>query len=313
MLPLNEALSGIFGSISLTAWIFLIVPQLYENFRNQSVDGLSPLFLIFWMFGDVCNLIGAIWAKLLSTVIGLGAYFCGVDAVMLGQLVYYKYYRPQTGTLDRPSHRSLVPPQHEPGITDPLLQPDQSHLSDDPSQQNVRKSSRLRRRDSLSEAFSAKSSLREAAKNTVSVLIVLVTGVAGWVIAWKTGTWSPQGSAPSDTVAPLGALLLGYASSFFYLTARLPQIYKNFRRKSCDGLSVLFIILSTIGNLTYGASILSYSLDRNYLITNVPWLLGSLGTLVQDFVIFFQFNHYSRLKNRQAQIRPDASYTSQAA
>jgi len=40
-----------------------------------------------------------------------------------------------------------------------------------------------------------------------------------------------------------------------YLGARLPQIAKNYREKSCEGLSLLFFILSVIGNLTYGAGV----------------------------------------------------------
>jgi len=34
-----------------------------------------------------------------------------------------------------------------------------------------------------------------------------------------------------------------------------------------------------MGNLTYGAGIIAHSLDKQYLINNTPWLLGSLGTI----------------------------------
>ena len=48
-----------------------------------------------------------------------------------------------------------------------------------------------------------------------------------------------------------------------------------------------------MGNATYGASILSHSLERDYLNTNLPWLIGSLGTMVEDAVIFIQFRMYA--------------------
>ena len=48
-----------------------------------------------------------------------------------------------------------------------------------------------------------------------------------------------------------------------------------------------------MGNLTYGAGIVFHSLDRNYIITNVPWLIGSLGTMAEDVVIFVQFHIYA--------------------
>lgn len=60
------------------------------------------------------------------------------------------------------------------------------------------------------------------------------------------------------------------------------------------GLSLLFFILSLLGNLTYGAGILAHSLDRDYVMTNVPWLIGSLGTMVEDVVIFAQFHIYRK-------------------
>ncbi|KAK6531579.1 hypothetical protein TWF694_002770 [Orbilia ellipsospora] len=202
---------------------------------------------------------------------------------MLGQVLYYSYYRPR-------KHRSnSLSERQNSSVTEPLLG---SSSSPRPPQ----------RRDSLSQAFSGERSDKEAIRNILSVVVVVVVGFAGWFIAWKAGAWSPPDDMP-DSKAPLGALVLGYASSFFYLTARLPQIYTNAKRQSCSGLSILFFILSTIGNVTYGASILSHSLERTYLLNNIPWLLGSIGTLVQDFVIFGQFVYYGRLQKHKSRRR----------
>jgi hypothetical protein len=49
-----------------------------------------------------------------------------------------------------------------------------------------------------------------------------------------------------------------------------------------------------MGNLTYGAGILFHSLEREYILTNLPWLIGSLGTMVEDGIIFLQFRMYSQ-------------------
>ena len=59
------------------------------------------------------------------------------------------------------------------------------------------------------------------------------------------------------------------------------------------GLALLFFLLSLTGNLTYGLSVISYSQERGYIIKAVPWLLGSLGTIVEDFIIFYQFRIYA--------------------
>lgn len=76
-------------------------------------------------------------------------------------------------------------------------------------------------------------------------------------------------------------------------SARIPQIVKNYRDKSCEGLALLFFLLSLMGNATYGASILSHSLEKDYLNTNLPWLIGSLGTMAEDAIIFIQFRMYT--------------------
>lgn len=60
---------------------------------------------------------------------------------------------------------------------------------------------------------------------------------------------------------------------------------------------MLFFLLSLTGNFTYGASLVAYSQDRKYLLRALPWLLGSLGTIVEDLVIFFQFRLYAPKRN----------------
>ena len=83
-LTAQEALSGIFGSISLATWIFLLVcratvergytgsrgsrgtfannpsqiPQLILNYKTRSADGISLAFLGVWLIGDITNLSG---------------------------------------------------------------------------------------------------------------------------------------------------------------------------------------------------------------------------------------------------------------
>jgi hypothetical protein len=53
-------------------------------------------------------------------------------------------------------------------------------------------------------------------------------------------------------------------------------------------------MLSLTGNLTYGVSLVAYSQQKKYLLNALPWLLGSLGTVVEDCIIFVQFRLYSK-------------------
>lgn len=52
-------------------------------------------------------------------------------------------------------------------------------------------------------------------------------------------------------------------------------------------------MLSLTGNLTYGVSLIAYSQGKQYLLKTLPWLLGSLGTMVEDATIFVQFRLYA--------------------
>lgn len=55
-----EALSGICGSISIACWVVVFSPQIIENFRRGSAEGLSIVFIVIWLAGDVFNILGAI-------------------------------------------------------------------------------------------------------------------------------------------------------------------------------------------------------------------------------------------------------------
>ncbi|KAJ1988232.1 hypothetical protein EDC05_005432, partial [Coemansia umbellata] len=65
----------------------------------------------------------------------------------------------------------------------------------------------------------------------------------------------------------------------FFLGARIPQLIKNYQKKSCNGLSIGMFIFSILGNVAFTLSLLLHSLDSSYLLANVPWIVGSTGTL----------------------------------
>ncbi|PWY76241.1 PQ-loop-domain-containing protein [Aspergillus heteromorphus CBS 117.55] len=296
----REAASGLLGSISLTCWIFLLVPQLIENYRNGNAEAISLLFLFVWFVGDITNLIGGAWAGLVPVIVAIAVYFCIADGVLIGQCLYYKVRNSRAAAAAAARHRRRRSSLDTPDPTTPLLG---RRFSD--AIENSRGSARRADShgqtagagadDTLAKIVEENDVGRKAwVKNLSSVLAICVIGMAGWTMAWRTGVWKP---APEEVdggvdMAP-GAMVLGYISAVCYLGARLPQIYKNYCDKSCEGLSLLFFILSLLGNLTYGAGIICHSTERNYIVTNVPWLIGSLGTMVEDITIFMQFRLYA--------------------
>jgi len=86
-----------------------------------------------------------------------------------------------------------------------------------------------------------------------------------------------------------------------YLTSRLPQIWKNFVRKSVDGLSMYLFVFAFFGNTFYVISILTAPevrmpppTNRAFIRESIPYLLGSAGTLLFDISIVGQSLIYRR-------------------
>jgi hypothetical protein len=69
-LPLDiQALGGILGSVSIACWVVVFSPQIIENFRRQSAEGLSIVFIVVWLIGDIFNILGAVLQGVLPTMV----------------------------------------------------------------------------------------------------------------------------------------------------------------------------------------------------------------------------------------------------
>ena len=118
----REAVSSASGTASLVVWIFAQTPQIYQNFRTKSVEGLSFVFLLQWTLGDLTNLVGAFLTNQLLIQMIIAAYMLLVDVTLCTQ--YALYYReplpprispafptersPLIGALYRPAHTSTT-------------------------------------------------------------------------------------------------------------------------------------------------------------------------------------------------------------
>ncbi|XP_029111314.1 lysosomal amino acid transporter 1 homolog [Scleropages formosus] len=97
----------------------------------------------------------------------------------------------------------------------------------------------------------------------------------------------------------LSGYVCGYLSSVFYLTSRLPQLYKNFKRQSTEGTSYLLFALCMLGNGTYGLSLIVVlpaltGSKSTFILNHLAWLIGSLGVLLLDVFISAQFVLYRK-------------------
>jgi hypothetical protein len=158
--------------------------------------------------------------------------------------------------------------------------------------------------------------LQAIAFNGLAVFMVCAAGVAGWWLSrtYGRGADNNDGQKPGDAQDPLEMNTLGqvfgWLCAVLYLGSRLPQLLLNWRRKSTEGVSVLFFLFACLGNLTYVLSILAFDpkcegdegcqqgesarIYWQYILVNLSWLAGSAGTLLLDMSIFVQFFIYSK-------------------
>lgn len=282
----SENISGIAGSISIACWVIVFVPQIYENFHRKSAEGLSLTFVVLWLAGDVFNLVGAMLQHLLLTMVILAAYYTLADIILLIQCIWY-------GTEEKvdPVHLSPANPMSESVLQDvfhegePLLYEEVIHHSNEPNEE-------YQTLDNNVEIITG-NGFKRYFKDALIVTAVVFGGFSSWYISYCNDSHNSKPSEPDLTMNWL-AQLFGYLSAVLYVGSRIPQILLNFQRKSCEGISFLFFLFACLGNGAFILSVVIISFDPKYLIVNASWLIGSLGTLFMDFVIFIQFFAYGK-------------------
>lgn len=86
------AISEAMGLLSVAIWMCAQMPQVVENWRLKSVEGLSVGFLIAWIAGDISNLAGCLMTGQLGVQTVLACYYVTMDLVLTCQ--FYIYHRP---------------------------------------------------------------------------------------------------------------------------------------------------------------------------------------------------------------------------
>lgn len=86
--------------------------------------------------------------------------------------------------------------------------------------------------------------------------------------------------------------LLGWIATGIYISGRFPQLYMNYKRKSTKGLSMLMYIFCMLGNLFYFLSIITYSLEWDYIKINIPWIILVFVLLFLDSLVLIEYLIY---------------------
>ncbi|XP_047441384.1 lysosomal amino acid transporter 1 homolog isoform X1 [Mugil cephalus] len=79
------------GLLSILCFMVSSLPQYYSSCKTGNMDSaLSIWFLLLWLGGDSCNLVGSFLADQLPLQTYTAIYYVLADLVMLGMYTYYK-------------------------------------------------------------------------------------------------------------------------------------------------------------------------------------------------------------------------------
>lgn len=335
-----STISKVSGILSLSVWLFAQLPQIIENHLNESVSGVSLLFLICWIGGDATNLIGCILTRALPFQTCLAAYYCFIDCILSLQYWYYTKVYPRHKT----HHNLLQSPN--------FLRPSTSNKSTNHSTRRNRFDQDLSR-----SPMEISTSIMDVAQGnghrghdqkrihegSFIHKILGATFIAGSLPkqAHSMPIPNPQSAAVEDSTfqswigfakcwlhklvivilaIPLHSFKFRYSPedigmisawtcSTLYVSSRAPQIIKNFKLKSTRGITVYLFVFAMLGNIFYTISIVLdlylLSLNKSYFgedgdskfkevfMDQLPFIVGSSGTVLFDSIIIFQCWLYS--------------------
>ncbi|KAF1827014.1 uncharacterized protein K489DRAFT_295004, partial [Dissoconium aciculare CBS 342.82] len=314
--------STLFGILSIIAWLFAQVPQIYKNWKFQSTSGLSIWFLVEWFGGDVGNLLGALFTHQATWQVTIGAYYVLVDMCLLGQWIWYEKLRHgQTPDGEGRSAAGQTAPRtifRAPTFDKSSNDAEKSSLSS--SGQPATPGGRTLYRAGNGTA----SSFPSPSPRTMMMIACLIAVVAASPIQQQDAAPGQHGALPQTSdrrphleEAPPTALeqagsLLAWTSTFLYLGSRLPQLLKNWKRKSTAGLSFHLFLAAFCGNFFYSAALLTNpnawsdfepyggggwagaaGNDRaRWILNGLPFFLGAAGVLGLDASVGIQFMIY---------------------
>ncbi|RIA91818.1 PQ loop repeat-domain-containing protein [Glomus cerebriforme] len=275
-------ISYILGYVTIACWLNAQLPQLITNYKNKSVDGLSLPFLVSWLLGDISSFFGGILTDQLPFQIYLAAYFCVVDFILFFQYFYYTWIR--NPSKSESNEEIPVRPLSTQSFKDSILEGAKKSYTFP-----TRKNQSHQRISSMVFAillftFHSTSSISSSFSTSPTLL-------SGTHDEMSLGGYS-KFFGQDEFVSLFIGRVFAWISTILYLTSRMPQIWKNYTRKSVEGLSMFMFIFAALANLSYATSILinpKLETEPNYLLKEVPYLLGSVGTCTFDVIILIQW------------------------
>ncbi|KAF2216251.1 hypothetical protein CERZMDRAFT_64690 [Cercospora zeae-maydis SCOH1-5] len=324
-------LSNLLGALSIVAWLFAQLPQIYKNWSLQSTSGLSIFFLVEWCLGDLSNLLGALFTHQASWQVAIGAYYVAVDLCLVGQWIWYERLRhghpvfrmwkrkdindhdsATSGSIEQVAIEGMdarKPPARPRVIfRSPTFQRDQEEKEKLASSSGTPKISIYR---------TGPSSPMPSPSPRTMLFVACLIAMAHASPINKTSVHHDVHQNQSTPLENAGTII-SWMSTLLYLGSRLPQLFMNWRRKSVAGLSPLLFMAAFCGNLFYSSALLTNpnawndfgpyggggwagkeGSDRaQWVLAALPFFLGAAGVLGLDASVGVQFLLYGETEEK---------------
>ncbi|WIA31852.1 hypothetical protein OEZ86_002717 [Tetradesmus obliquus] len=265
---LRDYIGFCLGITAILFWLVAQVPQYVRNYKTKSADALSPWFLASWLLGDTTNLLGCLLqGQQLPTTTYTAMYFVMADVFMMMQYIYY-------GALSR-RREKLLQLQARRRHHHRRHQHHSSSRSHTPSGSQQRhaaggSSSSPSRRQPQQDEQRQQQQQQGQRHVTYSIDRDMEYGIGG---SSKQQHLQQQDQQPADQQQQ---------------EPRVSQIYKNYCRQSSEGLALAMFMMAVCANLCTGTGIIMRTFTVRELMEQLPWIIGTLGTISLDMVILWQ-------------------------
>ncbi|PIN06417.1 hypothetical protein CDL12_21025 [Handroanthus impetiginosus] len=332
----KDGFSMALGLISVISWSVAEIPQIVTNYRQKSAEGLSILFLLTWIIGDLFNVFGCLlepatlptqyYTALLYTIttLILSGQAGTETAVVESRMEDNNEVERREIAPSSPIHFPLRFPKSSEELYfmsarslsvshSPIMGsfPPRTPTSD--IERHWFKEPLLGRvRSTHSASFPKLKTMLSVVSLTTCVLVTCNRQLAeshknSRIFKSPVRRQLLHAKATGGSAAESSRIgsFLGWGMTVIYLGGRLPQICLNIRRGNAEGLNPLMFVFALIGNATYVASILVNSLDWLNVRPNLPWLVDAGGCVLLDTFILMQFIYF-----RYQSTREDDKYVS---
>jgi len=262
-----DVLAVSLGLSNILLWLFAQIPQIYLTWKRKRAEAISAGFLAIWLVGDITNLLGSIFTQQIPIQLYTAIYFCFMDIIMVSQWIYYNKISP--------------PPNSEPLIATYTIVPKYVAIYF-LIMVNLISFPVLFNQDNYQTGYTSSDS------SSAQMRVLLQTNITDLRPCEFQPNIAEWGKIFGDVSA--------WTSAVLYNFARFPQIYLNYQRKTVEGLSIVMFALVFMANVFYGASVLLLTKEFNmrFYVSTLPFIIGSLGTVLSNTVVIIQWLYYDK-------------------